>query len=468
MNKDTNGQSDRLSNGHVNEGTRRNFLKAAGITGTSAALAGCSLSGGGGGDGTSFEDRDEIRLGVITAEEQVIGQSIIRSVEMAVNDINESGGIAGKELSLHIGDSKMDPNQAITAYQNLVSQQNIDMLTGVWISEVGMTLLEEAMDEQMIFNATAMGSPEATAQVRADYERYKYFFRTQIHTLQMAEWSKQYIEEYLMGELGAKRFGLLIEDALWSGPYGDQIKQFLNETSGVELVFHERPATDVSEYGPILRDAANADPDVLYTIFSHLPGTTFFAPWQQNKYDFLVDGFIASTMQFNYWSATQGESNYAMSKFQQGLSQQTPTKTQEYLDAQDEENAPGPHWQSYDAVGVLAQALESAQTLDADELVSTLEGISHEGVGGVTEYTPVDAEHPHNVKMGRDFLYPRQIQWQAIEGENPISGSGFPYAIWPSYDEFALIDDPEAFASEAEGLPFIERGEYESPPWVSL
>lgn len=443
---------------------RRNFLKAAGATGAALSMAGCTLGGGGGGGG--FADTDEIKLGLITAPQSTIGKAMVRTAEMAVDHINENDGIAGKDVSLHVGDSQVDPNQAVTAYRNLVDDEGIHALTGIWISEVGMTLLPNIADDELVTMATAMGTPEATAEVSNDYDRYKYYFRSQMHTGQMVEWSIDYINEFLIDELGIETIGLLVEDALWTEPYGSGLREFLEGNDDLDLVYQERPATDVSEFGPILQDVADEGPDLLYTIFSHLAGTTFFNPWERNQYNFMIDGFIATAPSFNYWRQTNGEVNFAASKYQAGFSQEFPAMTQEYIERQPEDDVVFPQYQTYDGIQILASAMESAQTLDSDELVAELEDISHEGVGGVIEFRGQDESHTHNQRLGLDYFYPREVQWSEIDAENPISGGGFPYVTWPAYEDYALVDDVGAL--EAEGLPLTERGEYSLPPWVSL
>jgi branched-chain amino acid transport system substrate-binding protein len=453
------------------DSNRRRFLKAVGVTGSSIVAAGCTSafnSGGGnssGGGGSGFANRDEIRIGLITAVDQVTGQSLIRTAKLAVNDINNSGGINGKNLSLHIGDSQMDPNQAITAYQNLTSQNNIDMLTGLWISEVGMTLMDYIADDELITVASAFGSPEANVRVKKNYEKYKYFFRTQIHTYQMARWSKDYLSQYLFQNFDIDRFGLLVEDALWAGPYGKELKSFIKDTTGVKLAYYAKPSTDTSQFGPILRDAANANVDVLYPIFSHLPGTTFFKPWRQNKYDFLVDGYINTSNQYSYWKNTNGQARYAASKYLQGFSSKVPDKTRSYLEQQPEQAPPAPFWQSYDAVAIYAKALRSAQTLNSDELVDELENTTLKGVGGISEFLGKDQDYPHNVKLGTDYIYPREVQWQKVQENHPITGGGLEYTIWPNYEDFALVDNVNNL--DLGRLPAVAKNDYAVPSWIS-
>ncbi|WP_254762756.1 ABC transporter substrate-binding protein [Natrinema marinum] len=420
-----------------------------------AATAGCTLMNS--GDSSGLQNRDEVRIGLVTATQSTLGKGMVRCAEAAVEDINDNGGIAGKDAKLFVGDTKADPQKGLTAYQKLRDNDNIDVLSGIWISEVGMTLLERIARDNMVTMATAMGTPQATKKVDENYEKYKYYFRSQVHTNQMVEWSKDYIQEYMLEQFDVNRVGLLVEDALWTEPYGAGLRDFFENETDVTLAYDERPATDTNDFSPLLQSAADSDVDALYTIFSHLSGTNFFQPWKQNQFDYLLDGFIATAGSFNYWKQTNGTSNYAASQLQAGMSAKSPEFYRRFIERQPDDDVVFPNPQTYDGIRILANAIGSAETLDPDELVAQLEETSHQGLNGLIEFHGKDEDHTHNLMMDKDHFYMRKVQWQGLDQTDPVTGGGYPYSIWPAHD----ID------ADTSGVPTIEQGEYEVPPWVS-
>src|SRR3989344_14094 len=67
-----------------------------------------------------------IKIGAIlplTGDAVSYGESESRAIEIAVNEINENGGIAGKEIELLFEDGECDPQTAGRVAQKLV---NID------------------------------------------------------------------------------------------------------------------------------------------------------------------------------------------------------------------------------------------------------------------------------------------------------------------------------------------------------
>jgi branched-chain amino acid transport system substrate-binding protein len=89
---------------------------------------------------------------------------------------------------------------------------------------------------------------------------------------------------------------------------------------------------------------------------------------------------------------------------------------------------------------MLKNAIESAGTVDSDDLVSELEGMEFTGTSGTIAFYGQDEEFPHDVKYGPDFAQGVYFQWQPDD-----EGNGVQEVIWP--------DD-------------LTTSEYMSPPWV--
>src|SRR5687768_11134799 len=67
----------------------------------------------------------EVVIGVagpMTGERAWYGEQMQRAAELAVADINAAGGVLGQQVQLIAADDSCDPQQAVAAAQNLVSQ----------------------------------------------------------------------------------------------------------------------------------------------------------------------------------------------------------------------------------------------------------------------------------------------------------------------------------------------------------
>ena len=125
---------------------RREFLIGSGAAAI-AALAGCSGGSGGdtGDDATDTEamdtaeattagdggDADGLPVGVLlpfSGEYAWVGENVLPVVRMLAAEINEQGGIGGRELTLVQGDTEGSPEASISAAEKLI---NVDEVAGI-------------------------------------------------------------------------------------------------------------------------------------------------------------------------------------------------------------------------------------------------------------------------------------------------------------------------------------------------
>ncbi len=134
------GSSGGSSGGRM---SRRSFLQGVGgagigglvVGGAAGYLIGNSGStetgGGGGGSGTSTE---AITIGCgspVTGPFAGDGQQMVRGVQLAAQEINDAGGLMGRELKVQVLDTKaQEPDVMKSVLQKFVSQNVAMMLVG--------------------------------------------------------------------------------------------------------------------------------------------------------------------------------------------------------------------------------------------------------------------------------------------------------------------------------------------------
>jgi urea transport system substrate-binding protein len=80
---------------------------------------------------------DPIRVGVIsplTGAWTVYGKAHSAGFQMAVDEINEKGGVLGRPLEVVIGDSKTEPRIVVEQANRLIRQERVDFLAGTFSS----------------------------------------------------------------------------------------------------------------------------------------------------------------------------------------------------------------------------------------------------------------------------------------------------------------------------------------------
>jgi branched-chain amino acid transport system substrate-binding protein len=142
---------------------RRGMLKAAGGSAVALALAGCSTllggDGGGGGGSTGGQSTvtdDPIQTGLQTFTEgpaAVLGLQAQYGAELAVQRINEAGGVAGREMQL---DVKHEADAAVENYQQFVDEGK--EVTFGPISSGGHAALAPEVESQGVVNVGTDGT----------------------------------------------------------------------------------------------------------------------------------------------------------------------------------------------------------------------------------------------------------------------------------------------------------------------
>lgn len=126
------------------------------------------------GGATVYAADDSIVIGAVypmTGDLADSGKTMQQGIDMAVEEINEAGGIDGQEVEVIYGDSKGDSATSMTEAERLITQENVDVLIGCYQSGVTVTVAQIA--EQY-------GVPLITANATSDAltaNGYQYFFR---------------------------------------------------------------------------------------------------------------------------------------------------------------------------------------------------------------------------------------------------------------------------------------------------
>lgn len=98
-------------------------------------LAGCSggQNSSGGNSGGGDAKGDTIKIGAnleLSGEVASYGQSISEGMELAIEEINDSGGVDGKKIKVVKVDNKSDNAEAASAATRLTSQENVLAIIG--------------------------------------------------------------------------------------------------------------------------------------------------------------------------------------------------------------------------------------------------------------------------------------------------------------------------------------------------
>src|ERR1041385_2621279 len=67
-----------------------------------------------------------------------------KGMELAIEEVNAGGGVNGRKLELLTRDDNANPGEAVRAAEELISREQVDVLAGSFLSNIGLALTDFA------------------------------------------------------------------------------------------------------------------------------------------------------------------------------------------------------------------------------------------------------------------------------------------------------------------------------------
>jgi branched-chain amino acid transport system substrate-binding protein len=180
-----------------------------------------------------------------------------KGMELAVEEINAAGGVNGKKLELIIRDDNANPGEAVRAAEELVSREKVDVLTGSFLSHIGLALTDFAKQKKFFFLAS---EPLTDKIVWQNGNRYTFRLRASTY-MQVA---------MLIPEAAAmkkKRWAVVYPNYEYGQSAAASFKALLKAAQpDVEFVAEQAPPLGRVDSGSVVQALADAKPDAIFNV----------------------------------------------------------------------------------------------------------------------------------------------------------------------------------------------------------
>lgn len=180
-----------------------------------------------------------------------------KGMELAVEEINAAGGVNGKQLQLITRDDNASPGDAVRAAEELLSREKVDVLSGAFLSHIGLALGDFAKQRKVFFLA---GEPLTDKMVWQNGNRYTYRLRASTY-MQVA----MLVPE--AAKLKKKRWAVVYPNYEYGQSAAATFKQLLKAAQpDVEFVAEQAPALGKIDAGSVTQALADAKPDAIFNV----------------------------------------------------------------------------------------------------------------------------------------------------------------------------------------------------------
>ncbi len=203
--------------------------------------------------------QDPIRIGELNSYKAIPAflEPYKKGWELAVEEINAAGGVNGRKIEVISRDDNASPGDAVRVAEELVSREKVALLTGGFLSHVGLAISSFAKQQKVLFIAA---EPLTDKLVWENGNAYTFRLRAstymQVHML---------VEEAV--KLGKKRWALVYPNYEYGQSAIASFKALMQEKQpGVEFVAEQAPPLGKIEAGAVAQAIADAKPDAIFNV----------------------------------------------------------------------------------------------------------------------------------------------------------------------------------------------------------
>lgn len=263
--------------------------------------------------------KEPIKIGYIGQVASPGTKPPIEIGRMAIEEINEAGGILGRPVEYIVADNKGETALSVEACTRLVMQDKVLAYLIEGRSEINLAIQEKAaaLFPEYPHIAITDGAMDRgiTDKCIDEPEKYKFWFRNwdpePTHYCWMGD-----LADFWRDELGAKNVAILYENLAWTTQWREGDPEMglptwadLIEQHGLKVVYVEAVPPRVGMYLPILEAIAKADADIIFYVSSWFTDTEVFTKqWAESTardIQPVLYGGVGQTRDF--WPLTGGK-----------------------------------------------------------------------------------------------------------------------------------------------------------------
>lgn len=366
---------------------RRTWLKWSAAFG----IAAYGLMAGG------AQAQDTIKIGEINSYKVFAAflEPYKKGMELAVEEINASGGVLGKKMEVISRDDGANPADAVRLAEELLTREKVSFLIGTFPSHVGLAVASFAKEKKTLF----IGAEPLTDKIVWD-QGNKYTFRLRASTYMQ---TAMLVPDAL--KVKKKRWAIVYPNYEYGQSATAAFKKLMLEKQpDIEFVTEQAVPLGKIEAGAVADAIAAAKPDAIFSSLFGADLTKFVREGNTRGLFKGKEGFNLLAGEPEYLDPMEDE--VPVGWYVTGYPWQdiaTP-EHKKFLAAYQAKFKDYPRLGSivgYSTVLSAAAVIKKAGTLDMEKLVASMKGLSHSTPLGDITYRPQDHQSTMGAYVGK-------------------------------------------------------------------
>ncbi len=357
---------------------------------------------------------DTVKIGHVAAlsgPSAQSGEAITRGLSVAIDEINAAGGIlGGRQIELVQRDDESKPPKGLIAARELIFKEKVAAFLGGIDSPVSLAIVPLANQNKVPF----MGVWAAATPITRNSADPNYVFRVSaVDALVDVKLLK-----YANGKFGARKAGLM----LINNPWGESNEKGLvaadKENGNIEIVGIEKFENNDVDMVPQLTRLKQAGADVIVLVVNAPPGAQMMKSRERMGWNVPVvshwgisggrfpelAGPTAGDAHFVQTYSFFGKQGPAGERLLAALKKKYPA-----IKGPEDVFSPVGTANAYDAMHLLAKAIDAAGSTDGDAIRKSLENMQGSYQGLIKTYSKPFSKGNHDALGPDDYIMVRYV-----------------------------------------------------------
>ncbi len=180
-----------------------------------------------------------------------------KGMELAVEQINATGGINGRKIEMIFRDDGANPGDAVRVAEEMLSREKVDLLAGGFLSNIGLALTDFAKQKKTFFLAT---EPLTDKIVWQNGNRYTFRLRTSTY-MQTAMLVPEAVK------MRKKRWAIVYPNYEYGQSAVATFKEQMKKAQpDIEFVGEQASPLGRIDAGAVVQALADAKPDAIFNV----------------------------------------------------------------------------------------------------------------------------------------------------------------------------------------------------------